>query len=138
MDAEYKEERMQKIGLMLVVFMVVTGIAYAKGYEMSKQAGSYTVAVKMDKNPPIVGSNGIAITVKDASGKAVTDAKVSLEYGMPAMPGMPAMHYKAQTALKGESYVGTIDFSMSGAWSLNIRIARGGKTDTLKLNVDVR
>jgi hypothetical protein len=56
---------------------------------------------------------------------------------MPAMPGMPAMRYKAQPVLKDESYVGTVNFSMGGSWNLNIKISRGGKTDAVKFNVDV-
>jgi len=56
---------------------------------------------------------------------------------MPAMPGMPAMNYKAKAALSGSRYLANVNFSMSGAWGVNIKITRAGKTQAVKLNVDV-
>ena len=98
---------MKKIILVSMLILMVAGIAYAKDFELTKKAGPYTVVVKMDKNPPVMGDNGITITIKDAAGKVVKDAKVAFDYEMPAMPGMPAMAYKGQPQLKGDSYVGT-------------------------------
>jgi hypothetical protein len=57
---------------------------------------------------------------------------------MPAMPGMGAMNYKTSTSVKGDNYQATINFSMSGPWFINIKIARAGKTQTVKLNVDIK
>jgi len=68
-----------------------------------KKAGSYTVEVKLDKNPPITGPNKMEINIKDDKGGNVTDATVVVEYVMPAMPGMPAMNYKAKTELSGNA-----------------------------------
>jgi hypothetical protein len=31
-----------------------------------------------------------------------------------------------------------VDFSMSGSWSIAVKITRGGKTQSVKLNVDVK
>ena len=128
---------MKKMILVSMLILMAAGFAYAKDFEITKKAGPYTVVVTMDKNPPIMGDNGITITIKDAAGKAVKDAKVAFDYEMPAMPGMPAMAYKGQPQLKGDSYVGTINFSMGGSWSMKIKITRSGKTDSLKFNVDV-
>jgi hypothetical protein len=115
----------------------VIGFAHAKEFETTKQAGPYTEVIKFDKNPPVMGENKFSIMVKDSSGKSIKDAKVTMDYEMPAMPGMPAMRYKAQSILKGESYAGTVNFSMGGAWGLNIKITRAGKTASVKLTVDV-
>jgi len=128
---------MKKIILVSMLILMVAGIAYSKDFEITKKAGPYTVVVKMDKNPPVMGDNGITITIKDAAGKVVKDAKVALDYEMPAMPGMPAMRYKNDPQLKGESYVGTVNFSMGGSWTVNIKVTRNAKTDTVKFNVDV-
>jgi hypothetical protein len=102
-----------------------------------KKAGSYTVEVKLDKNPPITGQNKMEISIKDDKGGNVTDAKVTVDYSMPAMPGMPAMNYKAKAELNGSRYLANVNFSMSGAWAVNIKITRAGKTQAVKLNVDV-
>jgi hypothetical protein len=48
------------------------------------------------------------------------------------------MNYKTNATVKGDNYLATIDFSMSGPSFINIKITRGGKTQTVKLNVDVK
>jgi len=129
---------MKRILIFSLVVVVFAGIAFAKDYEVNKKAGEYTVDVKIDRNPPVVGDNNIAVEVKDASGKYVSDAKVIVAYSMPAMPGMPAMNYKTDTELKGNAYKATMNLSMSGPWNIAIKITRAGKTSTAKFNVDAR
>jgi len=51
-----------------------------------KKAGSYTIQVKLDKNPPITGPNKMEINIKDDKGVNVTDATVVVEYVMPLCP----------------------------------------------------
>src|SRR3989338_4904215 len=126
-------KRFAVIGMTLLLIAVV---AYAKDYEVKKKAGDYNVEIKIDKNPPVVGDNNIEIEIKDASGKYVTDAKVKIDYVMPAMPGMPAMNYKTDAELKGYEYKATMNLSMSGAWNIAIKISRGGNITTVKFNVD--
>ena len=124
--------------LAAVAFLMACSLALAKDYELTKKAGDYNVQIKIDKNPPVTGINKITVAIKDAAGKAVTDATVAIDYGMPAMPGMGAMNYKTNATVKGDSYLATINFSMSGPSFINIKITRGGKTQTVKLNVDVK
>ena len=124
--------------LAAMALLLTIGLANAKDYEITKKSGDYTVQIKMDKNPPITGENKMDITIKDTTGKNITDATVGLDYGMPAMPGMAPMNYKATTVLKGESYLATINFSMAGPQFINIKITRGGKSQLVKLNVDVK
>jgi hypothetical protein len=129
---------MKRIALIFVVLLLVSGLAFAKDYEITKKAGDYTVQVKIDRNPPVTGQNKMDVGIKDLKGKDVTDATVAVDYSMPAMPGMPAMNYKAKTELKGSRYLTDINFSMSGPWTVNIKIMQGGKTQAVKLNVDVK
>jgi hypothetical protein len=134
------EEKMKKITLIVtaIIFAFTCGLAQAKDYEITKKAGDLAVVVKIDKNPPVTGINKMDIAIKDAAGKDVTDAAVAIDYTMPAMPGMGAMNYKTNAILKGGHYLATVNFSMAGAWSINIKINRGGKTQTVKLNVDIK
>ena len=129
---------MKRLALIICVLFLAVGFAYGKDYEMTKKAGEYTVLVTIDKNPPVTGKNNVAVGIKDGAGKDVTDATVAIDYVMPAMPGMPAMSYKAGTNLKDKRYVATVDFSMPGPWSVAVKITRGGKTQSVKLNVDVK
>ncbi len=121
-----------------MVLLLATGQVYAKDYEMTKKAGEFTVLVTIDKNPPVTGNNNMAVGIKDGAGKDVTDATVAIDYGMPAMPGMPAMNYKTNAMLHGNMYHAVVNFSMSGPWSVAVKITRGGKTQSVKLNVDVK
>jgi hypothetical protein len=121
-----------------MALLLTVGLANAKGFEITKKSGDYAVQIKIDKNPPVTGENKMDIIIKDAEGKDVAEATVVVDYGMPAMPGMPAMNYKAKADLKGGRYTSTLNFSMSGAWTINIKIAKAGKTQSVKLNVDVK
>lgn len=127
---------MKKIFLFVMASLLATGVALAKDYEISKKAGSYDVKVTIDKNPPVVGDNNVAVSIREASGTAVTDAKVVVDYSMPAMPGMPAMNYKANAELKGSEYKAKMVLSMAGGWNVAVKITRGGKTTTMKFSVD--
>lgn len=131
---------MKKVVLVLAVMMLALsiGIAQAKDYEITKKAGNLTVVVKIDKNPPVTGINKMDVAIKDGAGKEVTDAKVAVDYGMPAMPGMGAMNYKTNMTLKNNSYQTNINFSMAGPWFINIKINRGSAAQTVKLNVDIK
>jgi hypothetical protein len=120
-----------------MVLLLVAGFAFA-ATTITKKAGDYTVDATIDRNPPVTGKNNVDIRVSDKTGKAVTDAKVLVEYSMPAMPGMPPMNYKSEAALKGEVYRAVITPSMAGPWNLAVKIARGGKTDTAKFTIDVK
>ncbi len=129
---------MKRLAVLMLVVLMVAGVAYAKDYEVSKKAGEYTVDVKIDKNPPVAGNNNMDITVKDSGGKMVTDAKVVVEYSMPAMTGMPAMNYKADAALKGETYKATMNLSMAGSWNVTVKITRADKIQSAKFTVDAK
>jgi hypothetical protein len=127
---------MKRMTVIVLVLLLTAGIAFAKEYTAAKTVGAYHVSITIDKNPPVVGDNNMSITVKNASGKYITDAKVKVEYSMPAMPGMPPMHYKADTILKGNEYQGKMNLSMSGAWNVAVKVSSGGKTSTAKFSVE--
>lgn len=137
MRALQKEAVMKKVLIGVLMVVLAFGVALAKDYEVKKKAGDFDVEVRIDRNPPVVGDNNITVEVKDA-GKVVTDAKVVVDYSMPAMPGMPAMNYKADADLKGSVYKGTMNLSMSGSWNIAVKITRAGKTSSLKFTVDAK
>lgn len=124
--------------LTMVLLLIAAGAAFASGLELKQKAGEYNVEVRLDKNQAVVGNNSIEIEVKDASGQYVTDAKVKVDYTMPAMPGMPAMNYKTDAAMSGQKYVAKMNLSMSGSWNVAVKITKGGKTSTVKFNVDAQ
>ena len=132
-----KENEMKRLVIVVMMMILMGGLALAKDYEVKKKAGDFDVEVRIDKNPPVVGDNNILVEVKE-SGKVVTDAKVVIDYSMPAMPGMPAMNYKTDADLKGSVYKGTMNLSMSGPWNIAVKISKAGKTSTAKFSIDAR
>ena len=129
---------MKRFVLAWAVVFLASGLAMAKDFEVTKKAGDYTVVVTIDKNPPTTGDNNLSVAVKDGAGADVADAKVSVEYSMPAMPGMPAMKYDTNAALAGKVYKTKVNFSMSGSWNMVIKVIRGGKTAQARFTVDAR
>lgn len=127
---------MKKIAIASLILLFIAGIAYAKDYEVKKKAGDYDITVNIDRNPPVVGDNNVSVEIKGGGGHHVTDAKVKVEYSMPAMPGMPAMTYKTDAELKGNVYKAKMNLSMAGSWNVAVKITREGKTTTVKFNVD--
>lgn len=123
---------------LLMMLTLMVGTVWGKNFEVTKKVDDLTVKVEIDKNPPIIGDNNLSITFKDSSGKNVTDAKVKVEYSMPAMPGMPAMNYKADMTLKGNAYQAKVNFSMAGSWNMVVQITQAEKVKKVKLNVDVK
>lgn len=129
---------MKRLGILLLAFLLIASIAYAKDYKVKKKAGDYEVTAKIDRNPPVVGINQIKVEIKDASGKYVNDARVKIEYSMPPMPGMAPMNYKTDAEIKGSEYMAKLNFSMAGPWNVVIKITRDGKTSSMKFNIDIR
>lgn len=124
------------ITAILIVFLIV-GVAYGKPYEVTKAAGPYSVLVSMDKNPPAQGVNGMKIAIRDASQQVVRDAKVTVAYVMPGMPGMAPMSYKTSAVLDGDVYKAVIKIPMAGPWQVTIKIIRQGQMASMKFTFDV-
>jgi len=129
---------MRNLLLIGMAVLLSAGVVFAKDYEVKKKAGDFDVVVTIDKNPPVTGDNNVTISVKDAGGKVVKDAKVVVDYSMPAMPGMPPMNYKADAVQKGDEYKAVMNLSMAGPWNIVVKISAGGKSGNMKFTVDAK
>ncbi len=129
---------MTKFFAFILTLSLMSGVVFARNYEVKKAAGEYETEVRLDRSPPAVGDNQIEIEVKDARGRTVTDAKILVNYYMPPMPRMVPMNYVTDAKLKGEKYRAKMNFIMSGPWIIAIKISHGGKISTAKFNVDAQ
>jgi len=129
---------MKKLLMIGLAVLLSAGVVFAKDYEVKKKAGDFDVVVTIDKNPPVTGDNNVTVSVKDATGKSVAGAKVVVDYSMPAMPGMPAMNYKADAVQKGDEYKAVMNLSMAGSWNIVVKISAGGKNGSLKFTIDAK
>jgi hypothetical protein len=121
----------------LAILCFLTGASDAASLVDSKKAGDYVVSILIDRNPPIIGINNLDVDIRGADGRAVTDAKVLVNYYMPPMPRMAPMNYKIDAPFKGDRYRAKMNFIMEGPWYIAVKINHSGKTTTAKFNVNV-
>ena len=110
--------------------------ASLQGYEASgtpAAPGAATgtqITFRTVPDPPKTGDNQLEATVKDANGKPVDDADVSVQFFMPAMPtmNMPAMRNEAKLSPAGGGvYRGMGQVLMAGRWDATVTVMRGGQ-----------
>ena len=130
---------LKKLFLFTLVFFLFVGAAhaYAKEYQAKKKAGNFEVEIRMDRDPPILGNNPVKIEIRDSGGKTVKDAKVLVNYYMPPMPRMAPMNYRTEAPLKGEQFLTTLRFIMSGPWYIVVIVERGGNPSSAKFYIQV-
>ena len=87
------------------------------------RAGPYRLDAKVEPESPQVGDNLLTITLANADGEPLSDAKIRAIAEMPAMGTMPAMQAPAdmQEVATGV-YEGTFDLPMEGAWPFTITV----------------
>ena len=129
--------RVNRIALLTVFLLLATSIGSAKSYEVKNKVDGYNVVMKIDRNPPVAGDNNVSIEVTDISSGCACNANVAIEYSRPAMPGEPALHYKADTVLRRGRHIGKISLSIAGFWNIAVKITAGDKTWTTNFVVDV-
>jgi uncharacterized GH25 family protein len=92
-------------------------------------AGPVDITFKTDPDPARTGDNAFeAMVMQD--GKPVTDATVSAEFFMAAMPAMkmPEMRMKSDLASAGNgTYRGMGQVMMAGTWDVTVMVMRGGQ-----------
>jgi RND family efflux transporter MFP subunit len=88
------------------------------------------IAFRITPDPPKTGDNQMEVAVKDASGKPLDGADVSVQFFMPAMPtmNMPAMRNETKLAPAGGGvYRGPGQVMMAGQWQATVTVTRGGQ-----------
>jgi hypothetical protein len=125
------------IGAVIMTLVLAVGISW--GYEAQKTTGGLTITLSAGSYPLVKGDNDLSVKITDAAGKAVTDAKVTARFFMPAMPGMAPMSSKPEPVLKGDVYQYKAGVSMEGTWKTEVTVVRPGKSPvTATFNLDAR
>ncbi len=126
-------------GSILIFFIFSTlNIACAKSLELMSRSSEYTVEIKLDRNPPIVGDHLMEIKIKDIRGQVVSGQEIFVNYYMLPMPRMAPMNYTVPAKAQKNYYQASMNFIMSGPWVIAIKIPAAGKTRTIKFNIDVQ
>ena len=122
-----------------VIMVLVLSVGMSWAYEAQKTTGGLTITLSAGSYPLVKGDNDVSVKITDATGKAVTDAKVSARFFMPAMPGMAPMSSKPELVLKGDIYQFKANVAMEGTWKTEVTVARPGTSPvSVTFNLDAR
>jgi hypothetical protein len=102
----------------------------ASAASSASRASALDIVFRPVPDPPTTGESQFAVAVKDASGRPLTDAEVSVQQFMPAMPtmNMPAM--RSETKLPHTSdgvYRGPAQVAMAGRWEVTVSVTKNGQ-----------
>ena len=93
-------------------------------------ASTQPLEITLDESQPIKsGENTLEVMVMQG-GQPVTDADVSVQFFMPAMPEMKMAEMKNTVPLTHEGagrYRGTGNVMMAGKWDTTVMVMRGGQ-----------
>jgi hypothetical protein len=112
--------------------LVQIGTAPASAQTAAKAAPARKLDIVFTSSPKPTktGDNTFEVTVKDGTGKPVTDADVSALLTMPAMPAikMPAMSNEVKLKHAGAGkYTGNGPVTMAGMWTVTVSVKENGK-----------
>jgi len=125
-----KKTRQQRSTAGLCLTAVVVGTLVSAALAQTTQKPTLEITLTSKPNPPKAGDNTLEVVVKDASGKPVTDAEVTVNFYMPPMPAMKMPEMKNTVALKHQkagTYSGTGQVMMAGKWDATVVVKRGDK-----------
>ena len=112
--------------VLLIFYVMLLSSACRKASDLGNQV---TIQLEGNQQSFRVGQGTMSFTLKDALGKPVTGARVSLEANM-SHAGMAPVFAEAAEVGPG-SYRGVVEFSMAGDWIVTIhaRLADGHKVE---------
>ena len=117
---------------LVVAAMSLLGVsaAAAQAKETMKMKAKGLDIMLMQPKAVKTGANNFEVMVKDADGKPVSDADVSVLFVMPAMPAMKMAEMRNEVKLKPSGpgmYKGAGDVMMAGNWTVTVMVKQGGK-----------
>jgi hypothetical protein len=122
-----------------VIMTLILAVGISWGYEAQKIVGGLMVTLSAGSYPLVKGDNDLSVKLVESEGKTVTDAKVTVRFFMPPMPGMAPMSSKTDATLKGDSYRFKANPDMEGTWKTEVSVVRPGKSPaTATFNLDAR
>ncbi len=122
----------------LLLILCIAAEGEAGDYRVRRKTSNHVVDAAINRNPPVMGENTIRIDIRDARGRHLTGARVSVNYYMPPMPGMVPMNYTVPAAADGSRYRAEMNFIMTGPWNIVIRVESGGSPWRVTFPIDVR
>jgi YtkA-like len=131
-----KESVMKNFMIVMITLALGLSLAQAKAFEQEAKFRSTKVHISSEQ-PLTTGVNTFVLDISKES-KALEESKVDVRAFMPAMPGMPAMEFKAAAKSLGKGkYEVTLNIAMHGTWQVHIFITpKEGKRSRVKTSID--
>lgn len=100
----------------------------------AQKSGDLLVTFSLNPYPPAgFSQSSFAVTLSDENGLPVTDAEITLDLTMPAMP-MPLNKFSLASSGNG-AYKADGRFTMRGLWQIEVLILRGGEKQSVFFQV---
>jgi len=107
----------------------VTGIG-GQAAPSAPPAARLQITFRTEPEPPRVGKDSVAVSVRDAAGRPLDNAQVKVIFFMPAMPsmGMAAMRSEAALSFAGSGqYRGEVQVPTAGTWQVTVTVEQAGR-----------
>ena len=146
-------KRTRIVTTVVLIGLLVTGLALrhrlVAWFDGSTTSGATSAAAHvavdglsidatLQPDPPRASGNHANLTVHDTQNKPVAGAKVRLQFDMPAMGTMQAMHGGADASDDGQGrYTIPFDLGMEGSWTVSIHVASSAGAATVRYTLRV-
>lgn len=115
----------------IVMTVVIIGAFVVSACNSAREDTTQPVDINLtyQPDPPTMGENTFDVEVKRGT-TPITDATVSLELFMAAMPAMKMPEMRTNVALthaNGGHYRGKGNVAMAGTWDATVKVSRGGQ-----------
>ncbi len=125
------------LGIALMTAAMVV-LAACSGTGTSSAKNEPTITITTNPNPAVMGDVELIMEVKDATGKPLDGAKVSVVASMSGMPMGDPLRGQATDQSNGH-YSIKAPMSMSGEWAVTVRVDKQGIESFIKdLKISVK
>jgi hypothetical protein len=101
-------------------------------------AGRYVATLEPAKSLHPRQMQTVRVTVRDAEGRAIDEAQISVDGGMPQHGhGLPTRPRVTRNLGDGIYEIEGVRFNMGGWWEFKLAIAGSGGADTVTFNLDL-
>lgn len=122
-----------------IVVSLAAAAADAETRWWPSESGRYRVSYESRLEPIAINRlHQWVLTVTDAAGEPVDDARLRVSGGMPAHDhGLPTEPRVVEALGDGRYLLDGMRFHMHGAWEIVVQLETGGRSDTVVINLDL-
>jgi hypothetical protein len=122
-----------------VLVLAFAGLTFGSGTDHRTKKGLFIFVVQSEPSEPVVGSNMVMLTIRDASsGAPVEGAAVKVVPWMSMHGHGSPKETRVKEKGNGAYEVDDLYYSMEGPWDLLITIQKGNIEDAASVAIDIK